>query len=587
MTISESVSGRAAASKPMFFISLYIELLRRRPAVMFWLAVLAQAGLWTLVPTVFYAAPPGEVANVLAVGHEFQSGTEFGPPLAFWMAEIAFRLAGGGIFGVYLLAQVCVVATYWCVFALGSAIVGRSHAAFAVLLMVGVSVFTVATPDFGPPVLAMALWALLLLHYWRAVGEARQRYWFAIAAEGALLLLTTYQAIVLIGLIVVFTLATERGRAALGSIHPWIAGGAIVVALFPHALWLESSGDILLPTLARLFSAYAYDNNLTAWLRQIGGLLLVHAGLAVLIALALGLPFVRSGNAGTVVRTAVAPFARAYVYFFALVPGVVSTMLAVIAGWAGPQANAGALLVLSGLAVVVAAGDVVRVRHQRIVGFAWVFLLLAPPAAAAAAVALLPWTLAGDLRIAQPAADMGRFFAENFERRTGRPLAIVAGDPRMASLIAYAAPSRPSLYLDATPVRTPWVTAERIKEHGAIVIWPATDTVGAPPTDIRARFPDLTPEVPRAFERPFQGVLPLVRVGWAMIRPQAAAPVQSAPAEAPAAVPEVVSAPQAAPEPQASEKASERLPAPAPPPAVGPPAEPLATVPLPRPRPIR
>jgi hypothetical protein len=30
------------------------------------------------------------------------------------------------------------------------------------------------------------------------------------------------------------------------------------------------------------------------------------------------------------------------------------------------------------------------------------------------------------------------------------------------------------------------------------------------------------PEVPRAFERPVQGQLPLLRIGWAVIRPQAA-----------------------------------------------------------------
>ena len=39
---------------------------------------------------------------------------------------------------------------------------------------------------------------------------------------------------------------------------------------------------------------------------------------------------------------------------------------------------------------------------------------------------------------------------------------------------------------------------------------------------IKARFPDLIAEVPRSFERPVQGRLPLYRVGWAMIRPQAA-----------------------------------------------------------------
>ena len=134
----------------MLYVSIFVELLRSRPSLAVWLAALAQALLWLLVPSLFYAAPPAELANVLAVGREFQLGTDLGPPLAFWLAEIAYDATAHSVVGVYLLSQVCVVVTYWAVFALGRSIVGPQHAALAVLLMVGVAAFTVPTPDFGP-----------------------------------------------------------------------------------------------------------------------------------------------------------------------------------------------------------------------------------------------------------------------------------------------------------------------------------------------------------------------------------------------------------------------------------------------------
>jgi hypothetical protein len=115
---------------------------------------------------------------------------------------------------------------------------------------------------------------------------------------------------------------------------------------------------------------------------------------------------------------------------------------------------------------------------------------------------------------------MARFFSESFERRIGAPLRVVTGDPGIAALVALGAASRPSVYLSATPERSPWVTADTIKTKGAIVVWPTTDTAGTPPPAIKERFPDLVPEVPRAFERSVQGRLPLMRVGWALIRPQ-------------------------------------------------------------------
>src|ERR1700709_1127610 len=118
----------------MRFTSLIIELIRARPRLVVWLVGLFQAALWLILPLLLYRSPPGDVATVLAYGREYQVGTDLGPPLAFWLADIAFRLAGNHIFGVYLLAQLCFVATFLALFRLGHAIVGGQHAALAVVL---------------------------------------------------------------------------------------------------------------------------------------------------------------------------------------------------------------------------------------------------------------------------------------------------------------------------------------------------------------------------------------------------------------------------------------------------------------------
>src|ERR1700687_2092614 len=122
----------------MLYVSIIVELLRSRPALTVGIAAGAQAAIWALVPAAFYAGPPGNLPAVLAVGHEFQLGTDLGPPLAFWLADIVYMILG--IAGVYLLAQACVVVTYWAVFRLGCAIVGPPQAAMAVLLMLGITV---------------------------------------------------------------------------------------------------------------------------------------------------------------------------------------------------------------------------------------------------------------------------------------------------------------------------------------------------------------------------------------------------------------------------------------------------------------
>src|ERR1041384_4345720 len=174
---------------PMFRVSLILEALRARPALMFWVAALAQGTLWTLVPSLFYAAPPGNLPLVLAVGHAWLLGSPYGPALAYWLAQIPFTL--GGIVGVSLLSQICVGVTFWAVFTLGRRILGAAHAAMAILLMAGISVFTVPTIEFGPSVLAMPLSALALLFGYRALAANKRGDWIAAGVMLGLLLLTT------------------------------------------------------------------------------------------------------------------------------------------------------------------------------------------------------------------------------------------------------------------------------------------------------------------------------------------------------------------------------------------------------------
>jgi hypothetical protein len=75
------------------------------------------------------------------------------------------------------------------------------------------------------------------------------------------------------------------------------------------------------------------------------------------------------------------------------------------------------------------------------------------------------------------------------------------------------------VFFDADPARSPGVTADDIRKKGAIVVWRTDETTPVPPPEIRAYFPDLVPEVPRAFDRPVRGRLPLLWVGWGVIRP--------------------------------------------------------------------
>lgn len=508
----------------MHYVSLIVEFLRGRPAVVFWTAALTQGFLWTVVPSLFYSAPPGDAPLLLAIGHEFVLGSYLGPPLAFWLGELAFRIAGS--FGLYLLAQACIVVAYWAVFALGRAIVGTRHAVLAVLLMVGVAAFTVPSPGFGEAVMAAPLWGLALLFFWRALGEGRRGYWFLLALDLGLLLLASYTGLILVALMFVFTVASARGREALTHAEPWVSLLPLAIVVFPHAAWLWQERDLVVGGLQDTAAAAGV---LPPVLRLLLVLLLSHLGLLLLIALGSGWPRRPRERAPEIDRNPTERLGRMFVYVFALAPALIALAVVSASGLIGPFGRIAPLVLLSGLAVVVLTGDRVLLYRERLVSSAWIGLLVVPPLMVVVGMAVLPWTAGTDLQVAQPVNVEGRFFADNFQRRTGKPLQYITGDARVAPLIALGAPSRPHVYFDWAPQRSPWATIVDFHDHGGLLVWPAGPRSATPPATLKAQFPDMVPEVPRSFARTVQGFLPLIRLGWAVVRPEAPEPAPQKP----------------------------------------------------------
>jgi hypothetical protein len=501
----------------MRFTSLVVELIRARPRLVVWIVVLAQAGLWLILPMLLYRSPPGDLATALAFGREYQVGTWLGPPLAFWLADIAFRAAGNNMFGVYLLAQVCAVVTFWIYYQLARAIVGGQQAVLAVLLSMTVVAFSSPGVEFGPLVLARPLWALLLLHSWQLIGQNRRYAWFAWSIEAGLLLLTTSAAPGMLLLLAGFAVATARGRRVLMSLDPLYALLVIAVLVLPYLVWLLRAGALSMPPWPAI-------SDLGARALQWGGLLI---GLVLAMSAIVLLAILNSGwfarhaeEAPIIYRPPVDPLARDFVYFFAVAPALLGSFLAGLFNLDHVVGGAGVALLMSGLAVIVATGDLIYLRRQRVLRAVWAAALAAPALVVIATTILLPWTGDTEVPTSLPAKAIAHFFGDNFERRTNQRLRAVAGDPQLASFIAMNT-GRPHLLLDATPERTPWLSVAKFNQTGGVVVWRASDTSGTPPPEIAQRFPGLVPEVPRVFEWMVNGRQPLLRVGWAIVRPKA------------------------------------------------------------------
>jgi hypothetical protein len=329
------------------------------------------------------------------------------------------------------------------------------------------------------------------------------------------LLLTTSAAFMLLPLVAAFALAVREGRRMLPSIDPLFALLVVIGLALPYLIWLVRAETLSLawPGAAEV-QARAFH---WAWL--LGGLVVAIAGILILILLNSPVLSREGEDAPTIYRPPVERLARDFCYFFALAPALVGSLLAAVFGFDRVVGGTGVALMMMGLAVVVAAGDLIHLRRQRLLRSVWAAIIVAPALAVVAATLFLPWTGAHELATSLPSRDIGEFFAESFQRRTNQPLRAVAGDTEIASLIALA-PSRAHLFIDANPQATPWMNPAKFNELGGVVVWRASDTAGSVPAEVANRFPNLVPEVPQSFERLVNGRLPTLRIGWAIVRPK-------------------------------------------------------------------
>ena len=387
----------------------------------------------------------------------------------------------------------------------------------AVLLTMTVTAFGAPTLEFGPDVLARPLWALLLLHSWRILGQGQRNAWFAWSIEAGLLLLTTPAAAGLLLLLAVFTVSTAEGRQVLRSFDPLFALLVVLALALPYLIFVLRSDSVGLPALPVLaeLSARAWH-----WLALAGGLLLAISAVLLLVVLDAGWFARGEADSPIIYRRSVPALARDFAYCFAIAPALVGSLISALFGLPTVLGGTAVALTMVGLAMVVASGDLIYLRRQRLLRSVWAAAVAAPAILVAGSAVIVPLLGDGEVATAMPARDISRFFVESFERRTNQKLQAVAGDPQLASLIALGR-RRAHLFLDATPQRTPWISPARFAETGGVVVWRASDTVGTPPPELAQRFPGLVPEVPRSFDWLINGRQPLLRIGWAIVRPKA------------------------------------------------------------------
>lgn len=423
-------------------------------------------------PTLAFSAFPTDLVEGFLWGRTFERGYHKHPPLQAWLLGALERVvADSGRWLAFVLAQICVIATVIPVWLLSRSIAGKEIGALSALLtLAGIHFYSSPTHTLTPDTLSLPFWPMVILFYWRAVGERSDRAWFGLALAAAGFFYAKYIGLLLIAILVVLTLATREGRAALSRPAPWLAAALALLLCLPHLWWLwETSGSPVAYLVTRAIPA-ASGNHVVAPLRFLANQMLNHLGLALLLAILFTrIPF-RPTAETTLTSPPVTGFTRIFLLTITVAPAVcvvaanVATGASFSSAWGSPFyafSALGALLLLSGcekrlrnLSTVLALVPLVIAGQHLIGSFA------------------LYWENRA-LPVTYPARSVAVELTRRFRETSGRPLRLVVGERWHAGNVAFYSPDRPLLLFDGQPAISPGLDQGSPEHDHALLVWEA------------------------------------------------------------------------------------------------------------------
>src|SRR5262249_52137053 len=147
---------------------------------LFWFWAGLHALLWIVVPAWVQPSGHRDVIELVNWGHHPAWGYWKHPPLQPWVADLAVRLAGGRLVGVYVAAQLSLTACLWAVWRLARDVLPPQDALYGVLLLEGILFYNYNSPKFNHDALQLPLWAWIGLSAWRAVTRGGLVPWLGL-----------------------------------------------------------------------------------------------------------------------------------------------------------------------------------------------------------------------------------------------------------------------------------------------------------------------------------------------------------------------------------------------------------------------
>lgn len=453
---------------------------------------LLQLVFWTLLPWLVRGCLPFDTVEAIAWGQQWMFGYDKHPPLAAWISAIAYQT--GGIFGVYLLAQLAIILASYAVWRLAQRFFSPAYALLSVALLAGNLSFTLVSPNFNPTAMLVPLWALTLLVFYAVLKEERLWAWGVLGLLGALNILAKYEAAILFPVMLLLMVITREGRRAFKQPGLYLGLVLMLILLVPHFWYSYTQG---FPEIR-----YGLQSTLVGyqgWQRIFMPLHMISNQLGtVALALVLILPLIIA-KPKLPVTLAIDGFQKKFLWLMGLGPFVATLLLAALSGsrmdnnWFVPYFPLLGMMLVYWLKPVL---TLARIRWFVLLWCVIFFGVLVGRYGTLWASPYLQRTVSSKSYF--PAQAVANKLTALWRQRFQRPLAYIAGDHYLAAFVSVYAKDRPIPFMDWSLSESPWLDLRDLREKGAVFAWYADQSnkllfthYGYPeiPAEIKQRFP--------------------------------------------------------------------------------------------------
>ncbi|HBM15211.1 MAG TPA: hypothetical protein DD381_02530 [Lentisphaeria bacterium] len=193
--------------------------------------------LWSALPLLIYQGPYVDTSENIIIGREILWGYDKHPYFGVWIMRLVFTISGS-FYLSFIFSQIAIFIFLLSSWKLARYFLSPGKALLSILFLLSNPVYSITSIMFNQNIILIALWALIILFYCKALLNQKISDWILLGIFCGLGLMTKYFCVFLFAPMALWLLFTAQGRASFKHIGLYLCVVSFLIIIIPNVIWL-------------------------------------------------------------------------------------------------------------------------------------------------------------------------------------------------------------------------------------------------------------------------------------------------------------------------------------------------------------